>query len=239
MGKMGKGPISKEMGPFPIFKPEETPVDTAAIQQQIEQGLAALGIADPPDLAGQLTAFLELLDKWNGAYNLTAVRTPGEMVSRHLMDSLAVLPFIEDERVLDVGTGAGLPGLVLAMARPGQRFVLLDASGKKTRFIQHAASRLGLSNVAAVKARAEAHQDPEGFGVVISRAFASVQDFIRMAGHLATGEGRLLAMKGALPEAELEALPEHWKLRAARKITVPGLLGRRHLLEFCRKDFCP
>lgn len=211
-------------------------MDKSGVQQLIEQGLADLHLAAPPGLAGALADFLELLARWNQTYNLTAVRVPEEMVTRHLMDSLVVLPFIDGERMLDVGTGAGLPGLVLAMARPGQRFVLLDSSGKKTRFVEHAAARLGLRNVEVVQARVEDYEDEEGFAVVLSRAFASVADYIRLAGHLARPEGRLLAMKGGLPEAELAALPAGWGLQAAHKLSVPGLAGRRHLLEFCRKD---
>lgn len=211
-------------------------MDKSRVQQLIEQGLADLHFAAPPGLAGALADYLELLARWNQTYNLTAVREPEEMVTRHLMDSLVVLPFVEGERMLDVGTGAGLPGLVLAMARPGQRFVLLDSSGKKTRFVEHAVARLGLRNVEVVQARVEDYEDEEGFAVVLSRAFASVADFIRLAGHLARPEGRLLAMKGALPEAELAALPAGWGLQAVHKLSVPGLAGRRHLLEFCRKD---
>ncbi|HRP87707.1 MAG TPA: 16S rRNA (guanine(527)-N(7))-methyltransferase RsmG [Gammaproteobacteria bacterium] len=211
-------------------------MDESRVQQLIEQGLAELDLREPPGLAAALAGYLELLARWNRTYNLTAVREPEEMVTRHVLDSLVVLPFIDAERMLDVGTGAGLPGLVLAMARPGQRFVLLDSSGKKTRFVEHAATRLGLGNVEVVQARVEDHEDEEGFAVVLSRAFASVADFIRLAGHLARTEGRLLAMKGALPEAELAALPAGWGLQAVHKLSVPGLAGRRHLLEFCRKD---
>jgi 16S rRNA (guanine527-N7)-methyltransferase len=211
-------------------------VDKARVQQQIEKGLAALHLAEPPGLAGMLADYLELLARWNETYNLTAVRVPEEMVTRHVLDSLAVLPFIGEERTLDVGTGPGLPGMVLAMARPGQRFVLLDSAGKKTRFVEHAAARLGLGNVDVVQARAESHRDEEGFAVVVSRAFSSVGDFIRLAGHLAGRGGRLLAMKGAFPETELAQLPAGWGLQGVHKLTVPGLQGRRHLLEFCRKD---
>ncbi|HUG98930.1 MAG TPA: 16S rRNA (guanine(527)-N(7))-methyltransferase RsmG [Gammaproteobacteria bacterium] len=211
-------------------------MDRSRVQQQIEHGLSFLHLAGEPGLAEQLLAYLELLAKWNRTYNLTAVREPEEMVTRHLMDSLAILPFIGAERVLDVGTGAGLPGLVLAMASPGRSFVLLDSAGKKTRFVEHAAGCLGLTNVEVVKARAEEHEDEEGFGVVLSRALAPVADFVRVAAHLARGDGRLLAMKGALPAAELEHLPATWQLLAVHELSVPGLVGRRHLLELSRKD---
>lgn len=211
-------------------------MDRSRVQHQIEEGLAALHLGERPELAGQLLEYLELLARWNEAYNLTAVRVPEEMVTRHLMDSLSILPFIGDVRVLDVGTGAGLPGLVLAMACPDQSFVLLDSAGKKTRFVEHAAARIGLANVEVVKARAEEHEVAEGFGVVVSRALAPVADFIRVAGHLASGAGRLVAMKGALPEAELEQLPADWRLQAVHELSVPGLLGHRHLLELQRKD---
>ena len=211
-------------------------MDESSIQLDIERGLVALHVDGPPGLGAALVAYLGLLARWNETYNLTAVRNPQEMVTRHLMDSLAVLPFIGDGRVLDVGTGAGLPGLVLAMARPAQAFVLLDSSGKKSRFVEHAAARLGLDNVAVVRARAEDHDDAEGFATVLSRAFSSVADFIRLSGHLARSDGVLLAMKGAFPEAELAALPAGWRLRAAHKLNIPGLVGRRHLLEFSRKE---
>lgn len=211
-------------------------MDRSRVQQLIEHGLSSLHIGGEPGLAAQLLEYLDLLAKWNRTYNLTAVREPEEMVTRHLMDSLAILPFIGTDRVLDVGTGAGLPGLVLAMASPGRSFVLLDSAGKKTRFVEHAAGRLGLTNVEVVKARAEEHKDEEGFGAVVSRALAPVADFVRVAGHLARGDGRLLAMKGAFPDTELEHLPAAWQIHAIHKLSVPGLLGRRHLLELSRKD---
>lgn len=211
-------------------------MDTSRIQQLIEHGLAGLRLAEPPGLAAALAQYIALLEKWNGAYNLTAVRVPEEMVTRHVLDSLVVLPFLDEAPVLDVGTGAGLPGLVLALARPQQQFVLLDASGKKTRFIEHAVDRLGLKNVRVVRARVEEHEDAERFGVVVSRAFASVGDFIRAAGHQLKPGGRLLAMKGSLPENELAALPAGWRLDSVHRLAVPGLRAERHLLEFCREE---
>jgi len=211
-------------------------VDASRIQQLIEHGLAALRLAEPPGLAAALAQYVALLEKWNGAYNLTAVRAPEEMVTRHVLDSLVVLPFLDDGPVLDVGTGAGLPGLVLALARPEQQFVLLDASGKKTRFIEHAIDRLGLKNVRVVRARVEDYEEAAGFCRVVSRAFASVGDFIRAAGHQLKPGGRLLAMKGTLPENELAALPAGWRLDSVHRLSVPGLRAERHLLEFRREE---
>jgi len=211
-------------------------VNRSEVRRQLDAGLADLDLRQDEGLADRLADFLDLLQHWNEAYNLTAVRRAEEMVPKHVMDSLSTLPFLDGARVLDVGTGAGLPGLPLAMARPGQSFVLLDASGKKTRFVEHAARRLGLDNVRVVRARVEDFDDPEGFGIVISRAFSSLKEFIDRAGHLLSRGGRLLAMKGALPEDELAGIPDGWRLLGVHRLDVPGLAGERHVLEFGAKE---
>jgi 16S rRNA (guanine527-N7)-methyltransferase len=211
-------------------------MDRARLLKELARGIAAL----EPDLDAAVTAqladYIGLLARWNEAYNLTAVRQPKEMVTRHVMDSLSILPFVGDGRLLDVGTGAGLPGLVIAMACPGLPVVLLDSSGKKTRFVEHAVRRLGLANVRVVRARVETWRDEQGFGAVVSRAFASLGDFLGLAGHLLAHDGRMLAMKGELPEDELAALPDGWRLLGAHRLRVPGLEARRHLVEFGRED---
>ena len=209
-------------------------MDQERVRRHLDDGLAALGLAQPEGLAALLADYLELLGRWNETYNLTAVRRPEEMVPRHVMDSLATLPFVGDGRVLDVGTGAGLPGLVLAAASPRQRFVLLDSSGKKTRFVDHAARRLGLDNVEVVKSRVEDYEDGRGFDVIVSRAFSSLGDFIAAAGHLLGPGGRLVAMKGQMPEDELAGLPGGWRLLGVHRLEVPGLGADRHVLEFGR-----
>jgi 16S rRNA (guanine527-N7)-methyltransferase len=214
-------------------------VDSEPVRRQIEDGLAALKMKPDAELARKLADYLGLLERWNEAYNLTAVRRPEEMIPKHVMDSLSILPFIGTGRVLDVGTGAGLPGLVLAAASPGQGFVVLDSAGKKTRFVEHAARRLGLDNVEVVKSRVEEYEDPSGFETIVSRAFSSLRDFVAGAGHLLAARGRMVAMKGTMPEDELAGLPAGWKLLGAHRMDIPGLEGARHVIELGRAGPAP
>jgi 16S rRNA (guanine527-N7)-methyltransferase len=200
-------------------------------QYGLAPGLKALGLALPAGAEARLLAYVELLARWNQAYNLTAIRDPGEMLVKHVLDSLAVLPFVAAGPCVDVGTGAGLPGIPLAIARPDLRFTLLDSNGKKTRFVTQAVAELKLGNVEVVQARSEAWEPPVPFAQVLSRAFASLQDFARLAGGLAAPGGRLLAMKGSNPADELAALPGGFRLLAVHPLAVPGLDAERCLVE--------
>ena len=197
-------------------------------------GLKTLGIRLPEGGEAKLLAFTDLLLQWNKAYNLTAVRDPDEVLTKHLLDSLSVLPFVAGSPVLDVGTGAGLPGIPLALALPDTRFVLLDSNGKKTRFITHAAAVLPLSNVTAVQARVEDYRPEAPFATVLSRAFASLKDFAGQAGGLVAPDGRLLAMKGAPEPAELRELPAGFSLVGVHPLKVPGLQAERCVVEIRR-----
>ena len=220
----GSGRRSRAPAAEPVF-------DRDVVVARLTEGLDALGLDSTPgsaDLAGRLAAYLALLARWNSAYNLTAVRDPVEMVARHVLDSLAVEPWVVGPRIADVGTGCGLPGIPLALLRPRDRFALIDAAGKRTRFVRHAVARLGLDNVEVIAARVEDYDGGPGFDTVVSRAFAAVGDFVRAAGHLRRGGGRLLAMKGVLPCAELGALPAGWRVTGLGRLTVPGLAAERH-----------
>jgi 16S rRNA (guanine527-N7)-methyltransferase len=212
-------------------------VTTQQLSASIGAGIERLGL--PAELAPPLAAYLTELEKWNKAYNLTAVRDVEEMVTRHLLDALAVLPLIDaraarlppaEIRLLDVGSGAGLPGIPLAVARPPWRLTLLDSNGKKSRFQRHAVRTLGLSNVEVVEARAEAWQPPRPFPLIISRAFASLADFVSLTGHLLAGDGRWLAMKGKVAPDELESLPPGMSIESVYPVTVPGLREARSVV---------
>ena len=202
---------------------------------QLAEGVAGLGLELPPPAEGRLLEYLALLHKWNRTYNLTAVREPTKMVAQHLLDCLAVVPHVAARTILDVGSGAGLPGIPLALALPQAGVTLLESNHKKAAFLQQAKIELKLDNVAVVRERAEAWQPGATFEMVISRAFSDLAEFVALAGrHLARG-GRLAAMKGIYPHEELTQLPAGWPLRAAIPLTVPGLRAQRHLLLIGRE----
>ena len=198
---------------------------------ELATGLAALGLDLSDDIVAKLKAYLALLAKWNRTYNLTAVRDEREMLTHHLLDSLAVLPHLGAVNMLaDVGSGAGLPGLLLALARPALTLVSIESNQKKAAFQQQAKIELGLANVSIHCGRVEALKPVSGFDAVISRAFADLAEFVRLAGHLVAERGRLLAMKGVMPSAEIAALPPGWHMTAAPLLVVPGLDAQRHLI---------
>lgn len=189
-----------------------------------------LGRALSPLERERLLAYLDLLQRWNSAYNLTAIREPGEMVVRHLLDSLSVLPFVGDGPVLDAGTGAGLPGVPLAILKPGQEFTLLDSIGKKIRFLRQVKRELGLPNILPVQARLETHLPARPYAAIISRAFSSLADFAIGSRQLMVAGTRLLAMKGQDPLAECRQLPDWIRVDSVHELVVPGLQEQRHLV---------
>lgn len=205
------------------------------LRRVLDSGLEALGLALSERQRELLIAYLELLAKWNRAYNLTAVRDPKAMVVRHLLDSLAVAPHLDPEdggvlRVLDVGTGPGLPGIPLAIAFPQSTFFLLDSNGKKTRFLTQAKAELGLANVTVIESRVEEFHPDVLFDVVTARAFASLSEIVTGCRRLLAPRGRIVAMKGAVPEAELAALPGDLRAEVIA-LRVPGLEHEaRHLV---------
>jgi 16S rRNA (guanine527-N7)-methyltransferase len=178
----------------------------------------------------QLVQYVQLLDKWNGAYNLTSVRDPAEMLVKHIMDSLVVAPFIHGQRIIDVGTGPGLPGIPLAICFPDKDFTLLDSLGKRIRFLNQVKLQLGLKNVTPLQSRVEEHQPQPGYDIVLSRAFASLSDMIGWCAHLPATDGQFLAMKGAQAQEEIAALPDFVKVVANETLQVPELAGQRFLV---------
>ncbi|MFT3897378.1 MAG: 16S rRNA (guanine(527)-N(7))-methyltransferase RsmG [Thermomonas sp.] len=194
----------------------------------LRTGLAALAL--PGDLAPPLLAYLDLLARWNRSYNLTAVRDPREMVPRHLLDSLAMQPFVRGIGTLaDLGTGPGLPGIPLAIATPGLRVTLVESNGKKARFLREAVRTLGLGNTEVAESRIEALDRPGAFDAITARALATLPQILGFGGHLLAPGGTLLAMKGARPDEEIAALPPGWRLETLHRLAVPGLEGERHL----------
>lgn len=196
----------------------------------VRRALPEVAAGLPDEAVAQLAAYLRLLARWNQAYNLTSVRDPADMATRHVGDSLTALPCLAGDRLLDVGAGAGLPGIPLAIARPATRVTLLDSQIKKARFLRQAVAELKLGNVAVVHGRVEDYRPVQAYPTIICRAFASLADFVTAAGHALAPGGRLVALKGRLPAAEIAGLPAGWALQAATPVAAPGLVGERHLI---------
>lgn len=217
--------------------PPPLPEPIARLRPELDAGLAALGLPGgdaPGSLSAALLAYLALLAKWNQAYNLTAVRDPREMLSRHLLDSLAMARFVDASPLADLGTGPGLPGIPLAIAHPALQVALVESNGKKARFLREAVRTLGLANARVLESRAEAVAEPAGFALVTARALDRLAGILAVGGHLLAPGGRLLAMKGVRPDDELAELPAGWELAALHPLHVPGLVGERHLVEIRR-----
>lgn len=177
-----------------------------------------------------LVAYVDMLHKWNKAYNLTSVRDPAEMVVRHILDSIVVAPYLQGQRFIDVGTGPGLPGIPLAIVLPDAHFTLLDSLGKRVRFLRQVQHELKLENITPVQSRVEAYPSEPPFDGVISRAFASLNDMVSWCHHLPGDKGRFYALKGQLPEDEIASLPDDFNVESVEKLRVPQLEGERHLV---------
>ena len=208
---------------------------------QLADGIAGLGLSIPESNQARLLQYLALIQKWNRVHNLTAVRKPEAMLALHVLDSLAVLPYVSGPRIADVGSGAGLPGIPLALARPEWHVALMESNHKKAAFLQQARIELGLENVEVLAERVESIRSNPGFNSVISRAFSDLADFVKLAGHLcAPGDeqgtdcGRLVAMKGVYPHEEIAQLPETFVVDKVLLLAIPGLRAKRHLVVLKR-----
>jgi 16S rRNA (guanine527-N7)-methyltransferase len=198
--------------------------------QELGRAAAALDVALVAAQVATLERYLDLLEKWNRVYNLTAIRERSRMVTHHLLDSLAVLPHVRGPRVLDVGSGAGLPGIPLAVASPALHVTLLESNHKKSAFLTQAVAELQLANVQVVTERVESWQPEARFDTIVSRAFAELGEFAALAGRLLAPQGVLAAMKGVHPFEEIERLPQGYRVQQVVRLRVPGLDAERHLV---------
>jgi len=203
-------------------------------REMLVEGALKIGIGLQAAQTESLLRLVDELELGNAQFNLSGIRDRPGMLRKHVLDSLTLQPYLRGERVADVGTGAGFPGLPLAIVNPLRRFTLIEATGKKARFVAQAAELIGCGNVQVVHSRAENYRPTELFDTVTARALASLTDFVSFAGHLCAPGGRLLAMKGKLPENEMSALPGSFRVSAVQRLHVPGLNDERHLIELER-----
>jgi 16S rRNA (guanine527-N7)-methyltransferase len=205
--------------------------DRSALSAVLEEGIAAMRLDVSPAQRKKLVDYLALMFKWNAVYNLTSLRDPMQMVTHHLLDSLAAVPaFAQARNVLDVGSGGGLPGIVLAIVRPDMKVSMIDTVHKKTAFLTQVKAELGLANVTVYTARVEQLQVSDKFDVITSRAFADLSDFVNWSSHLLADGGRYIALKGVAPKDEQERLPAEWRVTGVEPLQVPRLGAERHLV---------
>ena len=205
--------------------------DRAALSAVLDEGIAAMRLDVSPAQQDKLMNYLALMFKWNAVYNLTSLRDPMQMVTHHLLDSLAAVPaFADAQNVLDVGSGGGLPGIVLAIVRPDMKVSMIDTVHKKTAFLTQVKAELGLANVTVYTARVEQLQVSDKFDVITSRAFADLSDFVNWSSHLLADGGRYIALKGVAPKDEQERIPAEWKVDKVEPLDVPRLDAERHLV---------
>lgn len=200
----------------------------------LAQGAAELGLAMSDAQRDRLVQLIDALETANAKFNLTAIRDRTGMLRKHLLDSLSLQDYLRGRRVADIGTGAGFPGMPLAIMNPERKFALIEATGKKARYVAETVTLIGLGNVDVVNERAENYRPPQLFDTVIARALSSIDAFIAFAGHLCAPDGRLLAMKGKRPDEELTSMPRGFRVLAVHRLRVPGLTDDRHLVEIAR-----
>jgi 16S rRNA (guanine527-N7)-methyltransferase len=213
----------------------------AQLRQILASGIDSMGLAIDETTQQRLLDYLLQLHKWNRAFNLSGIRELQDMLYLHLLDSLVLLPFIDGQRIADIGTGAGLPGFPLALCLPDHQFSLVDSNSKKTRFIFQTAALLGVKNITVVHSRVEDYACQPQVDIVTSRAFASLSDFVLGCRHLVSASGKFLAMKGQYPQAEIDALPPGFEVVAVQAVQVPGVAAQRHIvtLKTNEKPDCP
>jgi 16S rRNA (guanine527-N7)-methyltransferase len=205
----------------------------------LRRGIAGMGLTLPDAAADQLARYLGLLIKWNRVYNLTAIHDESKLVSHHVLDCLAVVAHLPEGTVVDVGSGAGLPGIPIAIACPGLEVGLLDSNHKKAAFLQQAVGELGLANTRVIVERAEIYRPLRLFDAVVSRAFSDLADFVRLAGHLCAPHGVMIAMKGLYPHEEIAQVPSCWQVETSGRLVIPQVEAARHLVFLRRPTSKP
>ena len=208
---------------------------TDLIREELKRGILSLSLNCSEEMLSSLLAYIALLKKWNLTYNLLGGNEPDSLVSRHILDSLSVNPFLEGSLIADIGAGAGLPGIPLAILNPGKKFVLIDSNGKKTRFMFQAKTQLGLDNISIENCRIERYQSIQQIDMVLCRAFSTLEDALVKLRPIFSNECKLLAMKGHYPEDEIKRLPNDFEVLRSIKLDVPGSESQRHLIELMRK----